>query len=147
MYGGAPTDKISLNALRTNTASILQVPEFLSNALHGNLDPFGQYDNDTALDVALRSAGLLSIQNEDGEGRIALETMVSSGGRSFSTRQRQIATFARAILCCSKSLILVKGKFLIYTKIKSAQQVLSGPRKTRGEVRRSSERIFRRIFT
>ena len=109
LYDGIPTSKINLDALRTNITIIPQVPELLSDTLRGNLDPFGQYD-DATLNDALRAAGLFSIQSEDDEGRVTLETAISSGGGNLSIGQRQILALARAIVRCSKLLILDEGK-------------------------------------
>ena len=109
IYDGIPTSKINLDALRTNTTIIPQVPELLSDTLRGNLDPFGQYD-DATLNDALRSAGLFSVQSEDDEGRITLETPISSGGGNLSIGQRQILALARAIVRRSKLLILDEGE-------------------------------------
>ena len=110
LYDGIPTSKINLDALRTNITIIPQVPELLSDTLRGNLDPFGHHD-DATLNDALRSAGLFSVQNEDDEGRITLETAVSSGGGNLSIGQRQILALARAIVRRSKLLILDEGEY------------------------------------
>ncbi|KAF9645943.1 hypothetical protein BDM02DRAFT_3100632, partial [Thelephora ganbajun] len=83
LYHGIPTSKINLDALRTNIASIPQVPELLSDTFRGNFNPFGQHNGGT-LTNALRATGLFSVQSEDDEGRITLETAISSGGGSFS---------------------------------------------------------------
>ena len=109
LYDGIPTRKINLDALRTNITIIPQVPELLSDTLRANLDPFGQYD-DATLNDALRSAGLFSVQSEDDEGRITLETAISSGGGNLSIGQRQILALARAIVRRSKLLILDEGE-------------------------------------
>ena len=109
LYDGIPTRKINLDALRTNITIIPQVPELLSDTLRANLDPFGQYD-DATLNDALRSAGLFSVQSEDDEGRITLETVISSGGGNLSIGQRQILALARAIVRRSKLLILDEGE-------------------------------------
>ena len=109
IYDGVPTSKINLDALRTNITIIPQVPELLSDTLRGNLDPFGQHD-DATLNEALRAAGLFSVQNEDDEGRITLETAISSGGGNLSIGQRQILALARAIIRRSKLLILDEGE-------------------------------------
>ena len=106
-----PTNKINLEALRTNITIIPQVPELLSDTLRGNLDPFGQHD-DATLNDALRAAGLFSVQSEDDESRITLETAISSGGGNLSIGQRQILALARAIVRRSKLLILDEGRLL-----------------------------------
>lgn len=104
-YDGIPTDSINLDALRSNITIIPQVPELLSGTLRQNLDPFDQYD-DATLNDALRHAGLFSLQSSDDEGRITLDTQISSGGGNLSVGQRQILALARAIVRQSKLLIL-----------------------------------------
>lgn len=115
-FDGIDTKKINLEALRTNITIIPQVPELLSDTLRGNLDPFGQYD-DATLNDALRAAGLFSVQSNDDEGRITLETTISSGGGNLSVGQRQILALARAIVRRSKLLILDEGKLLRVTDV------------------------------
>lgn len=90
------------------TACQLQ-PDLLSGTLRYNLDPFDEQD-DATLNAALRSAGLYSLQAADEEGRITLDTQISSGGSNLSVGQRQIIALARAIVRRSKLLILDEGK-------------------------------------
>lgn len=127
-YDGIPTDSINLNALRSKITIIPQMvcasptlchpslrtycsphsqPELLSGTLRQNLDPFSEYD-DAALNDALRTAGLFSLQSQTqtGEERITLDFAISSGGGNLSVGQRQILALARAILRQSKLLIL-----------------------------------------
>ncbi|KAH9940070.1 uncharacterized protein BXZ73DRAFT_99070 [Epithele typhae] len=104
-YDGIATDSINLDALRSNITIIPQVPELLSGTLRQNLDPFSQYD-DVVLNDALRAAGLFSLQDETDEGRITLDSPISSGGSNLSVGQRQILALARAIVRQSKLLIL-----------------------------------------
>ena len=87
-------------------------PELLSGTLRQNLDPFDQHD-DSTLNAALRAAGLFSLQAEDDEGRITLDTSISSGGSNLSVGQRQILALARAIVRGSKLLILDEGEKLV----------------------------------
>ncbi|KAF7372862.1 ATP-binding cassette transporter [Mycena sanguinolenta] len=104
-YDGIPTSSINLDALRSNITIIPQMPELLSGTLRHNLDPFEQYD-DATLNSALRAAGLFSLQEEMEEGRLMLDSVISSGGSNLSVGQRQILALARAIVRESKLLIL-----------------------------------------
>ena len=92
------------HVVRHDSLNVLQ-PELLSGTLRQNLDPFGLYD-DVVLNDALRAAGLFSLQDETDEGRITLDSPISSGGSNLSVGQRQILALARAIVRQSKLLIL-----------------------------------------
>ncbi|KIY72764.1 P-loop containing nucleoside triphosphate hydrolase protein [Cylindrobasidium torrendii FP15055 ss-10] len=104
-YDGLKTSAINLEDLRAKVTIIPQVPELLSGTLRHNLDPFSQYD-DATLNDALRASGLYSLQDEEGETGINLDTIVASGGGNFSVGQRQILALARALVRSSKLMIL-----------------------------------------
>ncbi|RDX45542.1 P-loop containing nucleoside triphosphate hydrolase protein [Lentinus brumalis] len=104
-YDGLPTEKLNLDALRSNVTIIPQVPELLSGTLRQNLDPFSEHD-DAVLNDALRSAGLFSVQDEHDQSRISLDSQIAGGGANLSVGQRQILALARAIVRRSKLLIL-----------------------------------------
>ncbi|KAE9393212.1 P-loop containing nucleoside triphosphate hydrolase protein [Gymnopus androsaceus JB14] len=104
-FDGIPTSSLNLHDLRTKITIIPQMPELLSGTVRRNLDPFDQYE-DAALYDTLRSAGLYSIQSEDTDARVGLETTVGSGGNNLSVGQRQILALARAMIRGSKLLIL-----------------------------------------
>ena len=75
-----------------------------------NLDPFDEHD-DATLNNALRAAGLFSLQNEDDENRLTLDSQIAAGGSNLSVGQRQILALARAIVRGSKLLILDEGEY------------------------------------
>ncbi|KAI0711801.1 P-loop containing nucleoside triphosphate hydrolase protein [Cerioporus squamosus] len=104
-YDGLSTEKLNLDALRSNVTIIPQMPELLSGTLRQNLDPFSEHD-DAVLNDALRSAGLFSVQNENDQSRITLDSQIAGGGANLSVGQRQIIALARAIVRRSKLLIL-----------------------------------------
>uniref|UniRef100_A0A8H8CG88 P-loop containing nucleoside triphosphate hydrolase protein n=1 Tax=Psilocybe cubensis TaxID=181762 RepID=A0A8H8CG88_PSICU len=104
-YDGLPTNRINLDALRSNITIIPQSPELITGSLRQNLDPFEQYD-DATLYEALRSAGLFSIRNEGADRTISLDNQVSMGGGNLSVGERQIVALARAMVRGSKLLIL-----------------------------------------
>ncbi|KAI9449923.1 hypothetical protein BJY52DRAFT_1192187 [Lactarius psammicola] len=104
-YDGRLTSSINLDALRSSITIIPQIPELLSGSLRENLDPFSQYD-DATLNGALRASGLFSLQSDDEDGRITLDSQIASGGGNLSVGQRQILALARAIVRGSKLLIL-----------------------------------------
>ncbi|KAF7357736.1 ATP-binding cassette transporter [Mycena venus] len=107
-YDGIPASSLNLDALRTNITIIPQVPELLSGSLRSNLDIIGQFD-DVVLNGALRAAGLSSLQDETTEGRLTLDSVVSSGGTNISVGTRQIIALARVIVLRRKLLILDEG--------------------------------------
>ncbi|KAK7462765.1 hypothetical protein VKT23_020778 [Stygiomarasmius scandens] len=120
-YDGLPVKSLNLEALRTNVTIIPQVPELLSGTVRDNLDPFGQYD-DATLNSALRSAGLYSIQTEDEDNRITLDSAIASSGNNLSVGQRQILALARAMVRGSKLLILDEATSAIDYKTDSVIQ-------------------------
>jgi ABC-type multidrug transport system fused ATPase/permease subunit len=130
-YDGKLTSTINLDALRSSITIIPQTvralnfflhtrrsdslivskPELLSGTLRENIDPFSQFD-DATLNGALRASGLFSLQSDDDEGRLTLDSSIASGGGNLSVGQRQILALARAIVRGSKLLILDEGIYL-----------------------------------
>ncbi|KAG5338210.1 hypothetical protein C0989_007965 [Termitomyces sp. Mn162] len=104
-FDGVETGSVGLERLREGITIIPQVPELLSGTLRRNLDPFEQFD-DAILNASLRDAGLYTLQNEDDESRLTLDSAIARGGSNLSVGQRQIVALARAMVRESKLLIL-----------------------------------------
>ncbi|KAG6849488.1 hypothetical protein H0H93_008015 [Arthromyces matolae] len=104
-FDGVETSSVSLARLRQAVTIIPQVPELLSGTLRRNLDPFDHLD-DATLNAALRDAGLYTLQTEEDESRLSLDSAIARGGSNLSVGQRQIVALARAMVRESKLLIL-----------------------------------------
>ncbi|KAG8872970.1 hypothetical protein FRB97_007147 [Tulasnella sp. 331] len=70
-YDGVDTETLNLDAFRSNIT---------------NLDPFEEHD-DATLNSCLQSSGFFSLQEDDEEGKIGLDSNVTSGGMNFSLGQ------------------------------------------------------------
>ncbi|KAJ7655408.1 P-loop containing nucleoside triphosphate hydrolase protein [Mycena rosella] len=121
MYDGLKTSELNLDALRSSITIIPQVPELLNGSLLANLDPFGQYE-DAELNYALRAAGFFALQSEMDDGKIMLDSSISTGGSNLSVGQRQIFALARVIVRNSKILILDEATSAIDYKTDSIIQ-------------------------
>ncbi|KAH9166805.1 hypothetical protein EDB89DRAFT_2245995 [Lactarius sanguifluus] len=108
-YDGKLTSSINLDALRSSITIIPQVVRTSTTSLLSltkiNLDPFSQCD-DAALNSALHASGLFSLQTDEEDGRLTLDSHIARGGENLSIGQRQILALARAIVRGSKLLIL-----------------------------------------
>ena len=80
------------------------------------MDPFEKID-DATLNAALRASGLSSLQSEDDEKRLTLDSQPSSGGSNLSVGQRQILALARVMVRESKLLVLDEGMVSIVVSI------------------------------
>ncbi|TCD68253.1 hypothetical protein EIP91_011219 [Steccherinum ochraceum] len=100
-----PTNTLNLDSLRSSITIIPQVPELLSGTIRQNLDPFEEHD-DAVLNDALRASGLFSLQRDDDDVKLTLDSAIASGGGNLSVGQRQILALARAMVRRSKLLIL-----------------------------------------
>lgn len=112
---GIDISELGLNNLRSKLSIIPQDPVLFRGSIRKNLDPFG-YSNDDVLWDCLRRAGLVEqsklaqvkVQTKDSENlhKFHLEREVEDGGSNFSLGERQLISFARALVRGSKILIL-----------------------------------------
>lgn len=107
--------KLNLKSLRTKLSIIPQDPILFNGTIRSNLDPFGEHTDDS-LWVALRRTRIFSssrmeevkLQKKDSEelDKFHLDQPVVDEGANFSLGERQLISFARALVRNTKILIL-----------------------------------------
>ncbi|CAH2352501.1 oligomycin resistance ATP-dependent permease Yor1p [[Candida] railenensis] len=113
---GVDISKIGLHDLRANLSIIPQDPVLFSGTIRKNLDPFSDLEDEELWD-ALRRAGV--IEEEDFQQvkestsetskelhKFHLDQGVEESGANYSLGERQLISFARAMLRNTKILIL-----------------------------------------
>lgn len=112
---GVDISKIGLRDLRSKLSIIPQDPVLFRGSIRKNLDPFGASADDVLWD-AMRRAGLIESskletikhQTKTSENlyKFHLDREVEDNGSNFSLGERQLISFARALVRGSKILIL-----------------------------------------
>lgn len=112
---GVDIGSIGLRDLRSKLSIIPQDPVLFRGSIRKNLDPFGASPDDVLWD-AMRRAGLIeasklsTIRNQSKSSenlfKFHLDREVEDNGSNFSLGERQLISFARALVRGSKILIL-----------------------------------------
>lgn len=102
LFDGKPADQYSLNDLRSNMSIVLQEPFIYEGSLRDNISLGLEY-KDEEIKEALFSVGGENLFNNLDRG---LNTVITEGGSTLSQGEKQIITFARAIIKDPKILVL-----------------------------------------
>lgn len=116
LIDGVDISSLELKQLRSNLSIIPQDPILFNGSIRRNLDPFNQHDDKVLWD-AMRRSGILSeeelhqiqfqIVEENTElHKFHLDQQVMNEGANFSLGERQLISFARALVKNCKILIL-----------------------------------------
>jgi ABC-type multidrug transport system fused ATPase/permease subunit len=97
LIDGVDISSLSLNTLRSKVAVIPQDPVLFSGTIRSNLDPFHYY-TDEQLWYALKRCNLHHFI-------ASLDDAVSENGSNFSTGQRQLICFTRALVSNAKVIV------------------------------------------
>jgi ABC-type multidrug transport system fused ATPase/permease subunit len=104
---------LGLTKLRQNLAVIPQDPTLFSGTIRSNLDPFGEFEDSSLLEIlqrtglyASKASSTSSLSSLGLSCITSLEDEVSEGGLNLSVGQRQLLVIARALLRGSKIVIM-----------------------------------------
>ena len=103
---GFDISTVLLSELRSRLSIIPQEPVLFSGTIRTNIDPFSTHSDET-LQRALEQAGLTSSDNQVAPGnKFHLDTIVADEGNNYSSGEKQLISFARAIIKQSQILLL-----------------------------------------
>lgn len=92
---------MSLQNLRDKITVIFQIPTLFTGTLRENLDPEGNSSNED-IEKLLRQAGLTKLLSRDK----GLQQRIEKNGQNFSSGEKQLICFCRAILRKRKIIVM-----------------------------------------
>lgn len=123
-YDGMDISKLALTSLRSNLSIIPQEPVLFTGTIRKNLDPFAERSDDVLWDILRRSEILseeeILVERAKTEGKAGgtvkaetehlhkfhLDQVVTDEGANYSVGERQLISFARALVRNTQILIL-----------------------------------------
>ncbi|CUM67320.1 uncharacterized protein PRCAT00005013001 [Priceomyces carsonii] len=110
---GIDISKIGLQDLRIKLSIIPQDPVLFKGDIRRNLDPFGQSSDDKLL-KALKEVNLLDdVDSANSLSKFDLDYKVEDEGTNYSLGEKQLLSFARALVRNNKILILDEATSLV----------------------------------
>lgn len=102
LIDGVDISKIGLKDLRTKVGIIPQEPVLFVGTIRTNLDPFGQYEDNSIW----RALDAVHLGDKVKEMPLKLDSPVIEHGKNFSLGQRQLICIARSLVIGSKIIVL-----------------------------------------
>ena len=119
LFDGINADEYSLDNLRSNMSIVLQEPFIYKGTLKQNITLGREYSDDEVIRALISVGGENLYNNLDKD----IDSMLTEGGSTLSQGEKQIITFARAIIKDPKILVLDEATSSIDSETESFIQM------------------------
>lgn len=119
LFDGINADEYSLDNLRSNMSIVLQEPFIYKGTLKQNITLGREYSDDEVIKALISVGGENLYNNLDKD----IDSMLTEGGSTLSQGEKQIITFARAIIKDPKILVLDEATSSIDSETESFIQM------------------------